>query len=271
MARSNRRAFTLIELLVVIAIIAILAAILFPVFARARAQSYATGCASNMNQEMKAFLMYTDDNGQKCVLTYWPGSNAVNAAPGCMLPGAPGRPWRTCDSVGSSQVPGWPYLLDVYRKSFEVLRCPAGGDDFNIYSSTSPYYWWFNWGRFAQHGMNWVYMCPTPYPASPAGIQAPRKLNLFQVPADTISFVDSRINVGSATSPTWKRGYIVSDPPTGGEATNFGGVYWYGGWSSVSPDPRHSDKCNVTMLDSHVKRYSIDTINHDERWDFTDN
>jgi prepilin-type N-terminal cleavage/methylation domain-containing protein/prepilin-type processing-associated H-X9-DG protein len=268
MAGSNRRAFTLIELLVVIAIIAILAAILFPVFARARAQSYATGCASNMNQEMKAFLMYTDDNGQKCVLTYWPGSNAVGAASGCMRASKPGYPWQPC----GSQDPGWPYLLDVYRKSYDVLRCPSGGDDFGIYGggSTNVYNWWYNWGRFAQHGYNWVYLCPTPTSGA-AGAQEPRKLNLFQVPADTISWVDTRVNVGTPTAPQWKRGYIVSDPPTGAEATNFGGVYWYGGWNYVSPDPRHSDKCNVTMLDSHVKRYSIDTINHDERWDFTDN
>jgi prepilin-type N-terminal cleavage/methylation domain-containing protein len=60
---SRRRAhgFTLIELLVVIAIIAILAAILFPVFARAREQARKTTCASNMKQIATATLMYAQD------------------------------------------------------------------------------------------------------------------------------------------------------------------------------------------------------------------
>ena len=56
-----RNGFTLIELLVVIAIIAILAAILFPVFAAAREKARQTSCLSNMNQLGKGFMMYADD------------------------------------------------------------------------------------------------------------------------------------------------------------------------------------------------------------------
>ena len=57
----RRVGFTLIELLVVIAIIAILAAILFPVFARARAKARQTACLSNIKQVMTAVLMYAQD------------------------------------------------------------------------------------------------------------------------------------------------------------------------------------------------------------------
>lgn len=61
MTRTVRRGFTLIELLVVIAIIAILAAILFPVFARAREAARATQCRSNLKQVGNAFMMYVQD------------------------------------------------------------------------------------------------------------------------------------------------------------------------------------------------------------------
>ena len=69
-----RRGFTLIELLVVIAIIAILAAILFPVFAQAREAARKTSCTSNMKQVGLAMLMYTGDYDDTLP---WAASNAV--------------------------------------------------------------------------------------------------------------------------------------------------------------------------------------------------
>jgi prepilin-type N-terminal cleavage/methylation domain-containing protein/prepilin-type processing-associated H-X9-DG protein len=61
---KNQKGFTLIELLVVIAIIAILAAILFPVFAKVREKARATSCTSNMKQLGLAFAQYTQDNDE---------------------------------------------------------------------------------------------------------------------------------------------------------------------------------------------------------------
>src|SRR5207237_2473920 len=64
------RAFTLIELLVVIAIIAILAAILFPVFAQAREKARAISCVSNQNQLGKGAMMYSQDYDERVIPMY---------------------------------------------------------------------------------------------------------------------------------------------------------------------------------------------------------
>lgn len=69
-SRVQRRAFTLIELLVVIAIIAILAAILFPVFARARENARRTSCQSNLKQIGLGVKMYVQDYDEKFPLTF---------------------------------------------------------------------------------------------------------------------------------------------------------------------------------------------------------
>jgi len=91
MQYNRRRAFTLIELLVVIAIIAILAAILFPVFAKARDRAKGTACLNNLNQIGKAFMMYSADNN---------------------------------DTIGRKFYE-WPMDLEPYVKSGEVFACPA--------------------------------------------------------------------------------------------------------------------------------------------------
>ncbi|HEY3265599.1 MAG TPA: prepilin-type N-terminal cleavage/methylation domain-containing protein [Armatimonadota bacterium] len=75
--KKGLRGFTLIELLVVIAIIAILAAILFPVFAKARERAQSTSCASNLKQFGTAFMMYADDNEGRLPS---PGGNSTYAS-----------------------------------------------------------------------------------------------------------------------------------------------------------------------------------------------
>ena len=78
--KSSRRAFTLIELLVVIAIIAILAAILFPVYARLKEKAIRTLCLSNCKQLGTAFQAYVDDNDGK-----YPGYGGVAQPDGWVL------------------------------------------------------------------------------------------------------------------------------------------------------------------------------------------
>ncbi len=99
------RGFTLIELLVVIAIIAILAAILFPVFAQARESARQTTCASNMNQLGRVILMYETDNEQTL-----PMNRVVLGPGGTGLPDAARRTWAS--------------LVSPYVKNKDVFFCP---------------------------------------------------------------------------------------------------------------------------------------------------
>jgi prepilin-type N-terminal cleavage/methylation domain-containing protein/prepilin-type processing-associated H-X9-DG protein len=102
-AHSTRQGFTLIELLVVIAIIAILAAILFPVFAQAREQARLAACQSNCKQYSTAWMMYVQDYDS----TF------------------------PCFSVAAAFKPGelnattWDLLLQPYIKNYGVARCPS--------------------------------------------------------------------------------------------------------------------------------------------------
>ncbi len=100
MSKERRKGFTLIELLVVIAIIAILAAILFPVFAKAREKSLAASCLSNLKQIGLAFVMYSTDYDS------------------CYLPS-----WIPLNTPCGGDV--WGNLLYPYIKNDGVFHCPA--------------------------------------------------------------------------------------------------------------------------------------------------
>lgn len=100
MRKSYSRGFTLIELLVVIAIIAILAAILFPVFARAREAARTSTCRSNLKQISLGMLMYAQDYDE----TLGRGWTAAANCPGCQT---------------------WYDYLQPYIKNTQLPRCPS--------------------------------------------------------------------------------------------------------------------------------------------------
>lgn len=88
----RRRAFTLTEVLVVVAILAILAAILFPVFRRARLSAYQASCTSNLRQASAALNLYMDASDGKYPMTAWPSPPYHPARAVAPITGGPGTP-----------------------------------------------------------------------------------------------------------------------------------------------------------------------------------
>lgn len=109
MKRLSLRGFTLIELLVVIAIIAILAAILFPVFARAREAARQSACTSNAKQLITAMGMYTQDYDEVTLLD------------------------RFANSAGGYS---WMWAINPYVKNHGVFKCPTDGNANDVWDGT---------------------------------------------------------------------------------------------------------------------------------------
>jgi prepilin-type N-terminal cleavage/methylation domain-containing protein/prepilin-type processing-associated H-X9-DG protein len=116
-----KKGFTLIELLVVIAIIAILAAILFPVFAKAREKARQTSCLSNIKQLGLAFLMYAQDYDER-----WPAVTLADCFSGTTWLGI---------------VP-WTMSVEPYIKNTQIFVCPSDGEKAcmsKVSPATSPF------------------------------------------------------------------------------------------------------------------------------------
>lgn len=99
----TRRGFTLIELLVVIAIIAILAAILFPAFAKARESARRSSCSSNLKQIGIGMMQYTQEYDEKYPLARY--------------------------FVADGNETNWGQRLQPYIKSFDLFKCPSNSDN----------------------------------------------------------------------------------------------------------------------------------------------
>src|SRR4051794_17550130 len=109
----NYRAFTLIELLVVIGIIAILSAVVFPVFASVRERGRQTACLSNQRQITMAVLQYVEDNDE-----HFPWSNSFD--------------YNNHWSLNID-----PYIQKVSQPESAIWHCPDSGTTHQSYSSNS--------------------------------------------------------------------------------------------------------------------------------------
>jgi prepilin-type N-terminal cleavage/methylation domain-containing protein/prepilin-type processing-associated H-X9-DG protein len=225
--KVQRKGFTLIELLVVIAIIAILAAILFPVFAQAREKARAISCASNAKQVATAHLMYSQDYDES-VNYYFSG-------------------WYDPATGTGGQ---WWWRLQPYIKNWGIFQCPSvSNSSMAIDPATGNFISDPGWGGF---GYNYAHMSPCAVLCTP-GI-APYKLAAYQRPAETIVFADGQGTCGT------------HDPSVASQTigctlhVNVNSPDECFGYPNNKLANRHSGGGNYAFLDGHVKWYRMEDV-----------
>ena len=229
------RGFTLIELLVVIAIIAILAAILFPVFARAREKARQSSCLSNIKQLVLGVKMYAGDNDDRMpsvsvtAVVGWPAPNGDTNTP----------PWAP-----------WSVAISPYLKNIQIFNCPSVstawdggatdpatgvlGEKFNKISYGINEY--ITGGKYL-----WCYppMGESPPPVKISRIHFPSQLMaLAEKDCPDYWFIDTMYTYAGDAVP---------------------------GHESVAMS-RHNDGCNIAFVDGHAKFMQGSSIPRDN-WD----
>jgi prepilin-type N-terminal cleavage/methylation domain-containing protein/prepilin-type processing-associated H-X9-DG protein len=248
----SRGGFTLIELLVVIAIIAILAAILFPVFARARENARRASCQSNMKQLGLGIMQYLQDYDER----YFRGTA------GALPTGA-----------------GWAGAIYPYTKSVQLYKCPS--DNTPLYPQT-------DW-TVISYAVNAGITDPTAsfdatklFGGTTSSLTATARTVLLLETAYTGGTITSSPEAGWFSSSAWGTCYFCGDGATWSvvnRAGHFGGFYATGlmggrpnnsvatnptmGITSMTDNPysgqfqystgRHLDGSNFLMADGHVK------------------
>lgn len=218
---SSRRAFTLIELLVVIAIISILAAILFPVFARARDNARRASCMNNMKQIGLGMMQYAQDYDEKYPLFLRrPETIQTDAS----MPGA--RFNVTWSTTGKHIT--WMDIIYPYVKSTQVFVCPS-----QKLAETVPSYGYSDglsgYGIVGYNNGAGVFGIPV----SMASVARPSQIIMNLEYADAYSISANPIDVGNyARSAGWM---ATATPPK---------------YTLITP---HFEGGNVAYADGHVK------------------
>lgn len=273
--KRSRSGFTLIELLVVIGIMALLAAILFPVFARARGNAQRASCQSNLKQIGLAAMQYASDYDD-CL------------PPSVMVTGfIPSNPYSNPSglSPGSPATKTYIDLLQSYVQNLQIFVCPSfqtpasappgsnsPSDVSQLKAGSFPIYqraisYGLNVGGGDDGRLQWSDAHPTDVGATCFG---PGAWNLC---ANLSPYVAMGMTPAVSVTPNFPQRHVLYASPSqmvwaGDEGyMSFTGLLphdvWNEAWNTANPGPykrpaidsRHLESVNLLFLDGHVKSY----------------
>ena len=237
---SRGAAFTLIELLVVMAIIAILAAILFPVFARARENARRSSCQSNLKQIGLGILQYIQDYDER-------------------------YPIGTIDTPNAFVGQGWASNIMPYTKSVQVFACPSDPGPASLAAGNVAVSYAYNQG-LVRDGSNTNAIIPT---SAAAFNEVSRTVMCFEVTKSYMDSVDPRENdspcgngrnlLGGGGKGSLAGGmrYATGFMDNAAQSGNSSNMYFSVGEQIVT---QHFDGSNILAADGHVKFFRPSSI-----------
>ncbi len=211
--KAKKRGFTLIELLVVISIIALLAAILFPVFSKARENARRTSCMSNLKQIGLGMMMYTQDYDEQYAAAL-AGTYAVPltyVTSDCT--GTPCGTYTVSDGMSTGKYKSWMDFLYPYVKNLQIFTCPSRS--LSSVGTNPPSYGYSGY----INGLN-----------LPSGHRSPLKVAAISRPSEIIMNIDDYLTAG-IYAPSYSSWRGIAD-------TRF------------AP---HFDGASIAFADGHVK------------------